>query len=332
MHGNIKKKNLILGIAILLLVLVVIFSGLQLLWPAVFQSDSSDNSANSEVSSKTIERNGKKYFPRQDITVFLIMGIDKAGPVEGSGSYNNDGEADVVMLAVLDNTDKTYSIVCLNRDTMLNMPVLGIGGKPAGSAYGQLALSHTYGSGLEDSCKNTVKTVSNFLYGLEIDYYLSMNIDAIGILNDAVGGVKVNVTDDFSAVDPSITKGEITLNGEQAMNFVRTRQGVGDQMNLSRMERHKEYMNGFFGAFSAKLKADSSFALHAYEDIAEYSVTDCSVNTLSTLANRCAEYELKEIVSVEGENVLGKEYMEYHVDEQKLDDLIIRMFYQEKQF
>jgi len=101
-------------------------------------------------------------------------------------------------------------------------------------------------------------------------------------------------------------------------------------MNLSRMERHKEFMNGFSEAFGEKLKADSSFAISAYEDIADYSVTNCSAKTLSTLSNRYATYELKEIISIEGENVFGKEYMEYHVDEKKLDELIIRMFYQEK--
>ena len=59
------------------------------------------------------------------------------------------------------------------------------------------------------------------------NYYISMNMDAIAILNDAVGGVTVNVTDDFSAVDPSITKGEVTLKGDQALTFIQTRKDVG---------------------------------------------------------------------------------------------------------
>ena len=41
-----------------------------------------------------------------------------------------------------------------------------------------------------------------------IDYYFSMNMDAISILNDAVGGVTVEVTDDFSQVDATIGKGQ----------------------------------------------------------------------------------------------------------------------------
>jgi hypothetical protein len=35
-------------------------------------------------------------------------------------------------------------------------------------------------------------------------------------------------------------------------------------------------------------------------------------------------------VSPEGENVLGEKYYEFHVDEEKLDELIVRLFYAPK--
>ncbi len=317
-----NKKNLILGIIILLLLLVVIYSGLRILEPAVV-------STSDDVSGKTIERDGVQYFPRQDITVFLFMFIDTEGVVQESVSYKNDGECDVVALAVFDESDKTYSILCLNRDTMLDMNVLGVGGKTAGTVNAQLALSHTYGSGMEDSCENTRNAVSDFLYGLNIEYYVSLNMDSLAILNDSVGGVKVNVTDDFSEIDPTIPMGETVLRGDQALTYVRTRKGLGDQMNITRMTRHEEYMRGFFSALRGKLD-DTSFALSAFNSVSDYMVTDCSVETLSSYANRYSDYTLKEIVSPEGENVKGKEYMEFHVDAEKLDELILRLFYSPK--
>ncbi len=318
------KKRIVLTVTILLLLLVVIYSGLQLLKPTVF--DSGEES----TDTKTIERDNKKYFPRQDINVFLIMGIDKLGKVESSGSYRNSGACDVVALAIFDESDKSYRILCLNRDLMLKMPVLGVGGKKAGSVTQQLALAHTYGEGLKDSCENVKTTVSDFLYGLEIDYYVSLNMDAIGILNDSVGGVRVNVTDDFSAVDPTIKKGEMLLNAQQALTFVQTRKGVGDEMNLSRMERHKEYMNGFFEALGTKLDSNSKFAISAMKNVSDYMVTDCSPEVLGTFASRYSDYVLKEIVTVEGINSVGDGYMEFYPDEEKLDSLILRLFYEEK--
>ena len=41
------------------------------------------------TNTKTISRDGKDYYPRQDITVLMLTGIDQTGPVKSSQSYNN---------------------------------------------------------------------------------------------------------------------------------------------------------------------------------------------------------------------------------------------------
>lgn len=310
---------------ILILVLVMIFSGLQILESTVFYSDQVPEQTR---ESKTVEVNGVEYFPRQDITVVMALGIDQNGPVAASAGYINPGAADMVMLLIFDEKNANCRVLYLNRDTMLELPVLGIGGKQAGTYYGQLALAHTYGSGLEDSCENTRQAVSDFLNGIHIDYYVAMNMDAISILNDAVGGVKVTVTDDFSQIDPTIQMGEMILRGEQSVNFVRTRKDVGDQLNISRIERQKAYIEGFVDAFRARQSTE--FILSTYEDVAPYLVSDCSVNTISGMVSRYEGYEIVEIVTPEGENVLGEEYYEFYVDEEKLDELILRLFYAPK--
>ena len=326
-----KKKTLgkdlvFLGL-ILILVLVMLYSGLQILESTVFHTGQ-EGSGN--FVSKTIERNGVAYFPRQDITVVMVLGIDQFGPVAQSESYNNRGASDMDILLIFDETNKQINVLHLNRDTMLSMPVLGIGGRQAGTYYGQLALAHTYGSGLSDSCENTRQAISDFLYGLKIDYYVAMNMDAITILNDAVGGVTVDVTEDFSAVDPTITMGKTTLLGDQAINFVRSRKDVGDSLNLSRIERHKVYLDGFAEAFRAKQEADAAFVLSAYEQVASYLVTDLSANAISGMMDRYSDFEINEIISPKGENRVGEEYMEFYVDEEALDALILRLFYAPK--
>lgn len=327
MRHNSKRGNVVIIVAILLLVLVLLYSGLQILESTVLRHGTG---AAEPTSSKTILRDGVEYFPRQDITVVLLTGIDEEGPVQDSGSYNNPGEADMVSLLIFDEGQQKLNILSLNRDTMLEMPMLGIGGKPAGTMYGQLALAHTYGSGLEDSSENLCQTVSDFLYGIQIDYYVTLNMDAIGILNDAVGGVTVTVTDDFSEIDPTITMGEVTLRGEQALRYVRTRQGVGSQLNLNRMERHQEYMTGFMNAMQDCLNQDSAFVAGVYSDVSDYMVTNCSMKILSALMERYRQYGLGDVVSVEGENVKGEQFMEYYVDEEKLDSVILNYLYEPK--
>lgn len=322
--GNNSGKLLIL-LVVLLIVLGFIIGALWFYENKIYNQDIEEPAH----SSKTITRNGVKYFPRQDITVILAMGIDELGPVQSSGYYRNNGEADAVFLLVMDHTAETYSVLCLNRDTMVEMPALGIGGQKAGTYYGQLALSHTYGEGLQDSCENTRDTVSALCGGITIDHYVALNMDGISLINDAVGGVTVNVTDDFSNIDSSIHRGEVTLRGEQALTFVQSRKDLGNQLNISRMDRHEEYMNGFMKAFSAKMDSDDLFAIELYDEVSSYMVTNCSVNAITGLMERCSDYTLDKLISPEGKNVLA-EYYEFYVDEEKLDQIVVDTFYAKK--
>lgn len=323
---KLRWKIVILA-AILILVLVLLYSGLRILESTVLHNGLESSE---QIVSKTIVRDGVSYYPRLDVTTILLTGVDTNGPMADSGSYNNPAEADMVSLLIFDEVSKDVDIISLNRDTMVDMTILGVGGKPSGTQYAQLALAHTYGNGLQMSSKNLVQTVSDLLYGIQIDHYITINMDAISILNDVVGGVTVEVTEDFSQVDSTIPMGKVTLYGQQAVNFVRLRYGVDDQLNLSRMERQKKYMQGFMTALDGKLEADPYFLLTAYEDAKPYMVTDCTTTTLSTLIDRYSDYALGEIVTIDGENVVGETYMEYHLDEEDLDRVIMEYLYAPK--
>jgi len=173
--------------------------------------------------------------------------------------------------------------------------------------------------------------VENFLGGVMVDYYVSMNLDAIALLNDAVGGVTVNITHDFSQVDPSIPMGTYTLKGDQARVFVQTRWNVGDELNLSRIERQREYMTNYISAFREKVHSSSTqYVLDSYNQVAPYLVSDLPVSTLTGMVERYIDYPLTGILSLEGENRLGEEFYEFYPDEEKLEDLILELFYAPK--
>lgn len=320
-----QRKKLLFVVIVLILVALVLYSGLRILESAIF----SNGLNQMQTTSRVLIRNGVRYYPRKDITVILVIGINQSGKVEETES-NHGGAADMLMLLVFDEKTETCNIIQLNRDMMVTMPVLSENGKEINVFYGQLAFSHAYGDGMKISCRNVRKTVSNLFYGLQIDYYVSMNMDTIPIVNDAVGGVKVNVVDDFSAVDPDLPMGEVVLYGQQAVTFVQTRWYVGDEQNISRMERQREYLNGFMSALRTKLAQDATFAVKTYSEITDYIVTDCSVEVLSRLYTDYGDYDLGEILSLEGENILGDGLYEFYVDEEALDALIIRMFYSPK--
>lgn len=298
-----------------------------------FQKSTSQDKGETQpdFAKKTIEVNGVEYFPRQDISTFLIIGIDKMGIVESSGSYRNDRNADVILLLVFNETEQNYNVVCLNRDTMVNMPILGITGANAGKAYQQLALSHTYGSGLVDSCENVRDTVSGLLNNVPVDNFISMNMDGIQIITDALGGVDVYLEAPLIEIDERLSYiGTHHLDGDLAIKFVRSRQGVGDQLNSSRMERQKLYMQGIEQVFKAKDETSRTLLKNVYEQLADYMVSDCSINDFTTLVDGYMNYTCKDIIIPEGEYRMGDEFMEFYLNESKFQSLLIDLLYEPK--
>lgn len=328
MNKPFGKRSLFVLVIVLAIIITIVYCGARL-GSAVF-SNSVPEQEISTGTRKTITVDGVDYFPRQDITVVLAMGIDKEGKVESSNSYNNDGECDVIALIVFNEEDESITVLNLNRDTMVDMPVLGLAGRRIGTKNAQLALSHTYGDGLEASCENTRETVSKLINDINIDYYVSVNMDAIALMNDAVGGVTVNVTDDFSQSEDFLPMGTVTLEGQQAVSFVRLRKGVGDQLNISRMKRQEQYIAGFMAALNDKIESSSTFAYDFYMSLDGYVVTDCSLNAFSGMFDEYADYEFKEIITPEGENTVGKKFMEFYLDEEKFEKMVLDVFYAPK--
>lgn len=275
-----------------------------------------------------IEKDGQWYRPKSDLETMLIIGIDKMEPLEDSHSYNNDGQADFLLLTIWDKTKKNTTILHLNRDIMTEIPVLGVTGQQAGTITGQLALAHTYGSGLYDSCENTVKAVSMLLNGVKIDHYLGMTMGAVPLINDMVGGVPVTVLDDFTGIDDSLVKGEeVVLHGEQALHYIRIRAGLEDSTNLNRMERQRQYLTAFSEQFRS-LEEGYTPSSDQIEKLSQYLLSDCPISELSNMADHLAEYPINEMQDIAGEAKQGTEYIEFYPDEVALQAQILSLFYE----
>jgi len=275
----------------------------------------------------TLFYKGRQYVYNESLVSLLILGTDKK-EVEEYIPTENDSHVDFLVLAVFDPDTKTCKLLQLNRDTMCNVMTMQSDEQYDTVAYEQLAYAHAYGNGLEESCENTVRTVSYFLYSARIDNYFAFTMDAIPVLNDLVGGVTVTVEDDFSAVDDTLVMGEtVTLTSDNVVHFVRSRKPVGDGMNQSRMRRQREYMTGLISAMRTAVNEKPGFVLDAYGAVADNLVTDCTIDELADYADRFSDYTLSDIVTPEGEAVLGERYMEFYVDEEALQELVIETFY-----
>ncbi len=322
------KRKLMRGLAVALLAVFLLTGAFLLLelWEkrqSIFPEQKTENTV--------YEYNGVEYMKNEDVESFLILGLDKFEDAINNDSYNNDQRADFLMLLVFDNSEKKFTAVHLNRDTMVNMNVLGVAGQKIGTVNKQLALAHTYGNGRDVSCRNTADAVSELLNGVKVNHYLSITMDAVPILNDLLGGVEVTVLDDFSGIDDTLIKGEtVTLHGDHALTYVRERYGLEDSSNSTRMVRQRQYMTAVYDKAMLKIENDDNFVIEASSKLADYIVSDRSVNQLQEIAKKLSQYKFTEIETLEGESVVKDGLMEFRPDADSIDKIVFELFYKKK--
>ena len=322
------KRKLMRGLAVALLAVFLLTGAFLLLelWEkrqSIFPEQKTENTV--------YEYNGVEYVKNEDVESFLILGLDKFEDAINNDSYNNDQRADFLMLLVFDNSEKKFTAVHLNRDTMVNMNVLGVAGQKIGTVNKQLALAHTYGNGRDVSCRNTADAVSELLNGVKVNHYLSITMDAVPILNDLLGGVEVTVLDDFSGIDDTLIKGEtVTLHGDHALTYVRERYGLEDSSNSTRMVRQRQYMTAVYDKAMLEIENDDNFVIEASSKLADYIVSDRSVNQLQKIAKKLSQYKFTEIETLEGESVIKDGLMEFRPDADSIDKIVFELFYKKK--
>lgn len=308
-------------------VMALLFIALGLLLLQKWESDRIYYPAHAEVE-QVIEYNGFQYVLKENIETFLLIGLDKFDDVSSPESYNNDQQADFLMLFVFDHETKQYSAIHINRDTMVDVDVLGIAGNRVNTITQQIALSHTYGNGKEVSCYNTANSVTALLNGIKVKHFVSVTMDAVTILNDLVGGVELVVLHDFSGVDDTLVKGEtVTLMGEKALTYVRARKNIEDSSNQTRMQRQKQYVEAFLATYEAQAEQDPTWAIEASAKLSNYVVSDLSVTKLQVLMDKFREYEFLGIQDIDGESVRGENFMEYYPNTESIQQIIINVFY-----
>ncbi len=276
----------------------------------------------------TTEYQGKTYQMKPNLTSMLFIGYDKLDDTPDVG-FRRGGQADFLLLAVLDHKAKTVHQLHIERDTMANMTVLGITGNKVGTRKMQICLSHAYGASEEENCQYTVDAVSSLLQGIPVDLYMAMDIRGITAFNDAVGGVTVPIEDDFSAYDPTMVQGTtMKLQGMQAEYYVRSRYEVGNGSNEQRMRRQKTYMNAAIELVRQRIGEDSSFANTMLDAIEDVSNTNMTRGRLINEINRAYTYDIRPAESLAGEYKKGDDgFMEFHADDDSIISWVINVFY-----
>lgn len=288
-----------------------------------------------ELQEGQIRYNGKTYQYKENLMNILCLGIDSRDGIAKEKTPGKAGQADCVILAVLDDEAKTIQLINISRDSMVPVHVYATDGSFVEDRTEQLALQYAYGNGRDWSCQLMEEAVSDLFYGLPIHGYCALSMNSIADLNDAVGGVTVTVPEELVELKPKLfTAGEVvTLRGELAYHFVHDRayKSADFASNNKRIARQKTYAVAFVNQLKQGMKEDMTLPVKLYQTAEKQMVTSISLDQAVYL---CTEYmncsfDMENIYTIDGEVTMGEKYAEFNVDDDALYQLILDIFYEE---
>ena len=279
-----------------------------------------------ESDGKTIVYKGRTYRLNENITSIACLGIDKEELMAGARP-GTAGQSDTNIVLAIDTVKGSVTAINIPRDTMVDVNVFTIEGHYVNTTHEQLCMAYAYGDGKKTSCENAVASIERVLFGMPINSYISLDMDGIGVINDAVGGVTVTPNETFG----DFTEGKaVTLHGDQALYFVRLR-GSDVNASLRRSERHVTYATAFAQKALSAVKQDFGTVSRLYNTTMKYCSTNVDLSKVTYLATTLLSKGFGGLnaVTVPGTMAAGKVYAEYTVDTEAAFEMILSIFYTE---
>lgn len=203
----------------------------------------------------------------------LLIGSDsRAGA--GNGKYGRDSgteRSDTTILLHLSADRRSATAVSLPRDLMVDVPGCrrrdGSRGEPMFAMF-----NYAFQTG-GSAC--TVRTVEK-LTGVRVDHHVVVDFSGFKDMVDAVDGVEVCLDEpiDDKAAKLRLPAGRVTLDGEQALGYVRARKSLGNGSDTDRMDRQQRFLS----ALVTKVRGNDVLL----NPVKLYPVLDAATSSLTT--------------------------------------------------
>ncbi|MFI9767264.1 LCP family protein [Streptomyces sp. NPDC052415] len=200
---------------------------------------------------------GASSFRKDEAFNILIIGTDKRTGEgnEGYGDKNSVGHADTTILLHVAKDRSNATAMSIPRDLVTDIPEcrtkLEDGTEKVIPGLQDVRFNRSLGESERDpGCvMDTVKEFS----GIAPDHFMMVDFNAVKTLSTAVGGVPVclnrPIKDDKSKLD--LPEGESTLEGEQALAFVRTRKAYSNSSDLDRIKVQQQFLGSLMRKMSS---------------------------------------------------------------------------------
>ncbi|HEY2421752.1 MAG TPA: LytR family transcriptional regulator [Neobacillus sp.] len=151
--------------------------------------------------TETVKRETPVKLEKKDPFSVLMLGVDERA--------GDKGRSDTIIVLTVNPNNNSVKMLSIPRDTRTEIVGKGTEDK----------INHAYAFG---GVPMSMNTVEKFL-DIPIDYYMQINMEGFKDIVNAVGGVTVQNTLDFTQDNFHFPVGPVQLNGEKALSFSRMR-------------------------------------------------------------------------------------------------------------
>ncbi|MDQ0743225.1 LCP family protein required for cell wall assembly [Clavibacter sp. B3I6] len=232
----------------------------------------------------------------------LIVGSDsRAGQGDGYGAAEDVGTAtlnDVTMLLHISEDSTRATVVSFPRDMLVPIPACT---GPDGTEYAASTRAQLNESLSRGGFDCTVRMVEG-LTGLDIPYGGVVQFNGVVEMSNAVGGVEVCVANGIydPKTDLSLDPGLHTLQGKDAVQFLRTRYGVGDGSDISRIGNQQVFLSALVRTIKSADTLTNPAKLYgiarAVVDNMQLSTSLADLDTLVSVALTFRDIPLDDVV------------------------------------
>ncbi|MFD8951884.1 LCP family protein [Streptomyces xanthophaeus] len=225
---------------------------------------------------------------------------DEANQALGGASDTFDGPplADVQMLLHLSADRSNMSVVSMPRDTLLKMPKCT---EPNGKVHPESKGLVQTNESLQRGGPGCTVAAWTELTKIPIDHFMLIDFKGVVSMADAIGGVPVCVEQNVHSRNSKgegsglkLPAGESIIQGEQALQWLRTRYGFEDGTDIGRTHAQHQYMNSMAREFRKNAKLTNPVKLNSLAQAAiDAMVVDTGLNKIDKLYD--LSMELKKV-------------------------------------
>ena len=279
-------------------------------------------------SGRTIKYGGKTYLFNEDVMTVTFIGFNQE-----EANKSNGYMADAIYIAAIDARTGKTTILGVSRDTMLDVDVYSAEGKMIGTEKTQLSYAYSFGNDTITGGKNVNTSLSRLFFGLPLNNYFAIDLNALEDLNEAVGGVTLvsKMTFDSEEYGRTIQEGEeVTLRGKDAVTYVRSRDVKDLKSNNTRMDRQQQYIMALLTSIVPAAKKDLSVVTNLYDVVSKNADSTLDLPKVTYLASMALS-KMKNASEIENVRLTGKikagEHAEMYVSDKDTLETMLKIFY-----